>query len=135
MLKYLLDTNIVIYTMKNRPKEVRDAFRRYYGQICISSVTYMELVYGAERSANPEQNLRVLEGFAARLDVLSYGTDAATHTGQIRAELAAAGTPIGPYDQMIAGHARSLGLIVVTNNAREFERVKGLRVDNWVAAA
>jgi tRNA(fMet)-specific endonuclease VapC len=134
MLKYLLDTNIVIYTMKNRPKEVRDAFRRYYGQICISSVTYMELVYGAERSANPEQNLRVLEGFAARLDVLSYGTDAATHTGQIRAELAAAGTPIGPYDQMIAGHARSLGLIVVTNNAREFERVKGLRVDNWVAA-
>ncbi len=134
MLKYLLDTNIVIYTMKNRPKEVRDALRRYYGQICISSVTYMELVYGAERSANPEQNLRVLEGFAARLDVLSYGTDAATHTGQIRAELAAAGTPIGPYDQMIAGHARSLGLIVVTNNAREFERVKGLRVDNWVAA-
>ena len=138
MLKYLLDTNIVIYTMKNRPKEVRDAFRRYYGQICISTVTYMELVYGAERSANPEQNLRVLDGFAARLDTLSYDTGAATHTGQIRAELAAAGTPIGPpigtYDQMIAGHARSLGLIVVTNNAREFERVKGLRVDNWVAA-
>ena len=134
MLKYLLDTNIVIYTMKNRPKEVKDAFRRHYGQICISSVTYMELVFGAERSANPERNLRVLEGFAARLDTLSYGIDAATHTGQIRAELAAAGTPIGPYDQMIAGHARSLGLIVVTNNTREFERVKGLRVDNWVAA-
>ena len=134
MLRYLLDTNIVIYTMKNRPKEVRDAFRRHYGQICISSVTYMELVFGTERSANPEQNLRVLEGFAARLDVLSYGTDAATHTGQIRAELAATGTPIGPYDQMIAGHARSLGLIVVTNNVKEFTRVEGLRVDNWVAA-
>jgi Predicted nucleic acid-binding protein, contains PIN domain len=94
----------------------------------------MELVYGAERSANPEQNLRVLEGFAARLDTLSYDINAATHTGQIRAELAAAGTSIGPYDQMIAGHARSLGLIVVTNNVREFERVKGLRVDNWVPA-
>ena len=134
MLKYLLDTNIVIYTMKSRPKEVRDSFRRHYGQICISSVTYMELVYGAERSANPEQNLRVLEGFAARLDTLSYDISAATHTGQIRAELAAAGTPIGPYDQMIAGHARSLGLIVVTNNVKEFERVEGLRVDNWVAA-
>lgn len=67
----------------------------------------MELVYGAERSANPEQTLRVLEGFAARLDMLSYDAGAATHTGQIRAELAAAGTPIGHYDQMIAGHARS----------------------------
>ena len=134
MLKYLLDTNIVIYTMKNRPKEVRDAFRRHYGQICISSVTYMELVFGTERSANPEQNLRVLEGFAARLDVLSYGTDAATHTGQIRAELAATGASIRPYDQMIAGHARSLGLIVVTNNVKEFTRVEGLRIDNWVAA-
>ena len=94
----------------------------------------MELVYGAERSANPEQNLRILEGFAARLDMLSYDAGAATHTGQIRAELAAAGTPIGPYDQMIAGHARSLGLIVVTNNVKEFERVEGLRVDNWVTA-
>ena len=66
--------------------------------------------------------------------MLSYGRDAATHTGQIRAELAATGTPIGPYDQMIAGHARSLGLIVVTNNVKEFTRVEGLRVDNWVAA-
>lgn len=94
----------------------------------------MELVYGAERSANPEQNLRVLEGFAARLDMLSYYAGAATHTGQTRAELAAAGTPIEPYDQMIAGLARSLGLIVVTNNVKEFERVEGLRVDNWVTA-
>ena len=134
MLKYLLDTNIVIYTMKKRPKEVREAFRRHYGQICISTVTYMEVVYGGERSANPEQNLRAIEGFAARLDMLSYDAGAAIHTGQIRAELAAAGSPIGPYDQMIAGHARSLGLIVVTNNVKEFEPVEGLRVDNWVTA-
>jgi tRNA(fMet)-specific endonuclease VapC len=134
MLKYLLDTNIVIYTIKNRPTEVREAFRQHDGQICISTVTYMELVYGAERSANPDRNLRVLEGFAARIDTLSYDIDAATHTGQIRAELAAAGTPIGPYDQMIAGHARSQGLIVVTNNVQEFARVEGLRVENWVAA-
>lgn len=92
----------------------------------------MELVYGAERSANPEQNLRVLEGFAARLDTLSFDTGAPIHTGQIRAELAAAGTPIGLYDQMIAGHARPLGLVVVTNDIEEFERVEGIRVDNWV---
>ena len=69
--------------MKNRPKEVREAFRQHYGQICISTVTYMELVYVAERSANLDQDLRVLEGFAARLDTLSYDTGAATHTGQI----------------------------------------------------
>ena len=125
---------ISLVILRLRRKEVREAFRRHYGQICISSVTYMELVYGPERSADPEQNLRVLEGFAARLDTLSYDTGAATHTGQIRAELAAAGAPIGPYDQMIAGHARSLGLIVVTNNVKEFARVEGLRVENWVAA-
>ena len=132
MLKYMLDTNIVIYTMKNRPQTVREAFQRHYGQMCISSVTYMELVYGAERSSNPERNLNEIEGFAARLEVLPYDNGAAVHTGQIRAELAAIGTPIGPYDQMIAGHARSMGLVVVTNNTKEFSRVDGLRLENWV---
>lgn len=131
MLKYMLDTNIVIYTMKNRPQTVREAFRRHYGQMCISSVTYMELVYGAERSSNPERNLNEIEGFAARLEVLPYDNSAAVHTGQIRAELAASGMPIGPYDQMIAGHARSMGLVVVTNNVKEFNRVAGLRLENW----
>jgi tRNA(fMet)-specific endonuclease VapC len=132
MLKFMLDTNIVIYTMKNRPQTVRESFRKHYGQICISSVTYMELVYGAERSSNPDRNLRDLEGFVARLDLLPYGDSAAVHTGQIRAELAASGTLIGPYDQMIAGHARSMGLIVVTNNMKEFKRVSGLRIEYWV---
>lgn len=94
----------------------------------------MELIYGAERSAKPEQNLSDIEGLAARMEVLSYGDTAAAHTGQIRAELAGRGKPIGPYDQMIAGHARSEGLILVTNNLREFKRVDGLRVENWVKA-
>lgn len=132
MLKYLLDTNIVIYTMKNRPIEVRDAFNAHEGQLAISSVTLMELTYGAEKSNNPSKNTQVIESFAARLAVLDYDKAAAQHTGQIRAELAKAGKPIGPYDQMIAGHARSLGLIVVTNNVGEFERVPGLRLENWV---
>lgn len=132
MLKYMLDTNIVIYTMKNRPQAVREAFQRHYGQMCISSVTYMELVYGAERSSNPERNLNEIEGFAARLEVLPYDNGAAVHTGQIRAELAAKGMPIGPYDQMIAGHARSMGFVVVTNNRKEFNRVDGLRLEDWV---
>ncbi len=133
MLKFMLDTNIVIYTMKNRPEAVRAAFNAHAGQMCVSTITQMELIYGAEKSANPTRNLADVEGFIARLEVLDFNSAAAIHAGQIRAELAATkGTPIGPYDQMIAGHARSLGLIVVTNNLAEFQRVPGLRVDNWL---
>lgn len=127
----MLDTNICIFTIKNRPEQVRNAFNRRHGQICISSVSLMELLYGAEKSTQPEKNLAVVEGFAARLDVLDYDALAAGHTGQLRAELARAGTPIGPYDHLIAGHARSRGLILVTNNRREFDRVPGLRVEDW----
>jgi len=133
MLKYMLDTNICIFTVKNRPQQVREAFNRHHGQFCISSVSLMELIYGAEKSAIPERNLSVVEGFAARLEVLAYDEMAASHTGQLRAELARSGTPIGPYDQLIAGHARSRGLILVTNNRREFDRVPGLRVEDWTA--
>ena len=133
MYKYMLDTNICVYTIKNRPSRVRDAFIRYQDQLCVSTVTAMELIYGAEKSAVPEKELGVIEGFFARLTVMDYDLHAAEHTGQLRAELKKQGKPIGPYDQMIAGHARSLGLILVTNNQREFERVSGLRVENWVA--
>ncbi|GAA3068455.1 tRNA(fMet)-specific endonuclease VapC [Rhizobium viscosum] len=135
MLKYMLDTNICIFTVKNRPQQVREAFNRHHGQLCISSVSLMELIYGAEKSAMPERNLSVVEGFAARLEVLAYDQMAASHTGQLRFELARSGTPIGPYDQLIAGHARSRGLILVTNNRREFDRVPGLRVEDWTASA
>ena len=136
MLKFMLDTNICIFTIKNRPQKVREVFRRHSGQMCISTVTLMELIYGAEKSSNPERNRADVEGFAARLEVLRYDPEAAAHTGQLRAELACVGKQIGPYeigpyDQMIAAHARSRGLIVVTNNRREFERVPGLRVDDW----
>ena len=132
MLKYMLDTNIVIYTMKNKPDSVRERFKKHHGRMCISSITYMELVYGAERSSNPDRNLTSLEGFVARMDVLSLDDSAAAHVGQIRAELARLGMPIGPYDQLIAGHARSQGLVLVTNNEKEFARVPGLRTENWV---
>ena len=131
MLKFMLDTNICIFTIKNRPEHVREAFNAHHGQLCISTVTLMELVFGAEKSSNPQRNLAVVEGVAARLDVLKYDWEAAANTGQLRAELAKLGTPIGPYDQMIAGHARSLGLVLVTNNTREFERVPGLRIEDW----
>ncbi|CZY18839.1 TPA: tRNA(fMet)-specific endonuclease VapC [Enterobacter cloacae] len=132
MLRYMLDTNICIFTIKNKPEAVRVKFNLHRQRLCISTITLMELIYGAEKSSAPERNLAVVEGFAARLTVLDYDAHAATHTGQIRAEQAKAGQPIGPYDQMIAGHARSQGLIVVTNNMREFSRVSGLRSEDWI---
>ena len=132
MLKYMLDTNIAIYTIKNKPSEVREAFKAHDRQLCISAVTLMELMYGAEASAAVERNLRDIEGFAARLDVFPYDNEAAAHTGQLRAELRKIGRPIGPYDEMIAGHARSRGLVVVTHNIKQFENVPGIRLTNWV---
>ena len=132
MLKYLLDTNIVIYTIKNRPDTLREIFNQHDGQMGISAVSWGELVFGAEHSQQPERNLADIEAMSARLDVLPFDEKAAVHIGQLRAELYRRGTPIGPYDMMIAGHARSLGLILVTNNIKEFERVPGLRIENWV---
>ena len=131
MIKYMLDTNILIYTIKNRPKKVREAFKRNADYLSMSSVTLGELIYGAERSAQVARNLQDVEGLAARMDVVSFDDKAAAHFGQLRAELVNAGKTIGPYDLMIAGHARSLGLILVTNNMRDFKRVPGLRVENW----
>lgn len=127
----MLDTNIAIYTVKNRPEKVRKAFRRHAGEMCLSAVSLGELVNGAEKSSRVEHNLAIVEGFAAQLEVAPFDNRAAAHFGQLRAELAARGRPIGPYDTMIAAHARSLGLVLVTNNLREFRRVPGLRVENW----
>jgi tRNA(fMet)-specific endonuclease VapC len=132
MLKWMLDTNICIFTIKNKPQAVRQAFNQRAGQLCVSTVTAMELIYGAEKSSMPSRNLPEVEGFLARLDVLDYDRAAAANTGQLRSELARAGTPVGPYDAMIAGHARSQGLVLVTNNTREFSRVDGLRLEDWM---
>ena len=97
----------------------------------ISSVTLMELIYAPEASQAVARNLAAIEGFAARLEVLPYDLAAAAHTGQIRAEQKKSGRPIGPYEEMIAGHARSLGLVVVTNHSGQLQMVSGLRLENW----
>jgi tRNA(fMet)-specific endonuclease VapC len=132
MLRYMLDTNILIYTIRNRPEAVRRHFEAHDGELCASSVTAMELLYGAHKSQAVRRNLDAVEGLLARLDILDFDIAAAEQTGQIRAELASSGTPIGPFDVMIAGHARSQGLSLVTNNQAEFARVAGLRLENWV---
>ena len=134
MLKYLLDTNMVIYTMKNRPQQVKRRFQQHEGQMCISAVTLGELVFGAEHSQQVERNLADIEAMVARLEVLPFDRKAAYHFGQIRAALYSMGQPIGPYDMMIAGHARASGLILITNNLNEFERIPGLLLENWCDA-
>lgn len=132
MLRYLLDTNICLHVLKHRPPQVRTAFNEHAAHLCTSSVVLGELLYGAEKSDQPTHNLERIESFASRLEVLAFDAPATAHYGRIRAELEAKGEPIGAYDLMIAGHARSQGLTLVTNNEREFQRVPGLLVENWV---
>lgn len=132
MLKYMLDTNIVIYVIKRRPVEVLNTFNQRATQMCISAITLSELIHGAEKSAKPEHNLRQVDDFCSRLEVLDYTNKAAFHYGEIRAGLEKIGKPIGINDLHIAAHARSEGLVLVSNNLKEFDRVEGLRTENWV---
>jgi len=132
MLKYMLDTNIVIYVIKRRPVALLDTFNKHVGHMCISSITLAELLHGAEKSERQEHNLNQVEDFISRLEVIAYDEKAAAHYGNIRANLERQGKIIGVNDLHIAGHARSEGLVLVTNNEREFDRVDGLRVENWV---
>jgi tRNA(fMet)-specific endonuclease VapC len=132
MLKYMLDTNIVIYVIKRRPLDVLDTFNKHSGQMCISSITLAELLHGVEKSQQLEKNLQQVENFVSRLDVLEYTPKSAAHYGEIRANLEKQGTPIGVNDLHIAAHARSEGLILVSNNLKEFKRVDGLRLENWI---
>ena len=133
MLKYSLDTNFCIRVLRDRPKGLREKFNTEASSLSISSVVLYELLHGAEKSARPVENRREVGLFAERLEVLDFDSDAAAHAGDIRAELERQGTPIGSYDILMAGHARSRGLIVVTGNFREFERVEGLRCEDWQA--
>jgi len=132
MLQYMLDTNICIHVMKSYPPAVLEKFNRFAEQLCLSSVSLGELHYGAEKSVRRAENLAALENFVARLEVLPFGNKAAVHYGQLRAELERSGKPCGLHDMQLGGHARSEGLIVVTNNMREFSRMPGLRAENWI---
>ena len=132
MLRYMLDTNIAIYVIKRRPPEALAQFNRAAGRMCISTITLAELMHGVEKSAKPEHNLKQVEDFVSRLEVADYNARAAAHYGEIRADLERRGMTIGVNDLHIAGHARSEGLILVTNNFKEFKRVTGLRVENWL---
>jgi tRNA(fMet)-specific endonuclease VapC len=132
MLKYLLDTNIVIYVLKRRPIEVLEIFNKNVNRMAISTITLSELIYGAEKSQQVEKNLEVIEEFVSHLELLPYDAKASQHYGQIKSNLEKKGEIIGESDIHIAAHAVSLGLILVSNNEKEFRRVPNLAIENWL---
>ena len=132
-MKYLIDTNICIYIMNNRPIDVIKRFKKVnMGEIGVSTVTISELQYGVSKSQHRKKNQTRLNEFIAPLIILPYDSNAAKTYGDIRYNLEKTGQPIGPLDLLIAAHAMSHGLIIVTNNDKEFSRIKDLRVENWV---
>ena len=133
MLRYMLDTNICIYIIKNKPTELRERFNEGADELSLSTIALAELYFGVENSARRVQNQQEINQFIGRLTVLEFSAAAAVHYGQIRVALQRAGRVAGPNDMLIGAHARSEGLVLVTNNTREFQRIPGLQVENWVS--
>lgn len=132
-MRYMLDTNICIYVIKHKPESVFRKLKKIKPEdVCISSITYAELAYGVEKSAQPERNRLALSMMLSSIEIVAFDDAAADEYGEIRAGLEGKGTPIGSLDMLIAAHARSLGCTLVTNNTKEFCRVEGLEVVNWV---
>lgn len=132
-MRYLLDTNTCIYIIKRSPEHVYQRFRRLHvGDVGISAITFCELQFGVSNSANPDKNQQALTEFLGPLDVQDFPAGASPVYGAIRAHLQRAGTPIGNYDLLLAAHALYQRLVLVTNNAREFQRVPDLRIENWI---
>jgi tRNA(fMet)-specific endonuclease VapC len=128
----MLDTNLCIRVLRDRPAGLRGRFNREAEALCISTIVLTELLVGAEKSDRPAEIGRGIDRFVARLAVLPFDDAAAAHAAEIRANLERRGQAIGGYDTLIAGHARSRGLVVVTGNLLEFSRVEGLRAEDWM---
>ncbi len=132
-MRFMLDTNILIRAIRVAdPALMRHLKAHIDGELCISAVTYMELMYGVRRSSNQERNLQAVKTILAGIRILPFDMAAADDAGEIMADLAVRGARIGDRDTLIAGHARSLGLILVTHNTGEFSRVPGLQIEDWL---
>ena len=131
-MRYMLDTNIIIYAKNKRPDKIFKKLQEYGpGDLCISSITMAELEYGICKSSKPDQNRAALFLFLSSISIVPFDGNAAREYGMIRYDLKEKGIPIGANDLLIAAHAKSLGLTLISNNTREFERVKGLKLENW----
>ena len=132
MIKHMLDTNICIYIIRKKPERVLRRLRRYrVSEIGVSAITLSELEYGVAKSIKPRQNKLALTEFLAPIEILPYDDMTARQYGELRAHLERDGTPIGSLDMLIAAHALSLKCTLVTNNEVQFQRVPGLKVENW----
>jgi tRNA(fMet)-specific endonuclease VapC len=133
-MKFMLDTDCCIYLIKrSRPALTHRVLMHPPAELAISSITLGELAYGARRSQQAKRNRQRLSALVEEIQVLPFDAAAAQSFGEVRATLERKGTPIGPFDLLIAGHARSLGLVLVTNNVTEFRRVQGLKIENWAS--
>lgn len=132
---YLLDTSILIFLLRRQHPRIVERMERAPGLLHVSTISVAELSYGSARSSDPLRNRIATEELLSRLTVLTFDSRAAHHSGDIRAQLAAEGRPIGGYDLLLAGHARAAELTMVTDNVGEFERVQGLRVEDWSTEA
>jgi tRNA(fMet)-specific endonuclease VapC len=131
-MKYMLDTNICIYLIKQKPDKVLQHFKAHsVGDIGISSITLAELRFGVEKSRQAEKNRQALDDFILPLELADFDEKAAEMYGKVRASLKKEGAPIGSMDMMIGAHALDLGATLVTNNTREFKRIKNLKVVDW----
>lgn len=133
MTRYMLDSSFCIDLMRDKTQALRERFRDEWADLCTSTIVMHELLYGAEKSARPRHNRVRVEEFLSRLKLVEFDSEAASHAAHIRADLAKRGCPIGAYDSLIAAHARSLNLTVITGNLKEFSRVDGLRCEDWLA--
>ena len=132
-MRYMLDTNVCMYAIKHKPEKAFQKLQEVEPEdVCVSSVTYAELVHGVEKSAAVEKNRLALTMLLANIEILDFDVDAADCYGKIRADLEKKGTPISSLDMMIAGHAMSMGYTVVTNNVKEFSGIPDLKIENWV---
>jgi tRNA(fMet)-specific endonuclease VapC len=131
VITHLLDTDVCIRFMKGREPGLVEWFKRHDGHMALSLVSLFELYYGAALYSDPAARQETIDAFAAQLELVEFDRHAAFHAGDIRAKLKRAGQPIGGYDLLIAGIARSRGLVLATNNTREFQRVEGLRLESW----
>ena len=133
-MRYMLDTNICIYIIREKPIKVLKKLRTFdLADIVISAITHSELEYGVAKSNKQEENREALIKFLAALEILPYDDRAAADYGQIRNHLEKKGALVGAMDMLIGAHARSIPVILVTNNVKEFKRIPGLRVENWAA--
>lgn len=132
-MKYMLDINIIVYAKNNNPEKVLSMFKQYKPEeLCISAITMAELEYGVCNSSKPDQNRLALMLFLSGIEVMAFDSKAAAEYGLIRFDLKSKGNIIGANDMLIAAHAKALGLTLITNNSKEFEKVKGLKIINWV---